>query len=516
MVINTTLVTHNNMERYNQKSIGINGILRVFNLFVACLIASRFFGEERIDHPYLDWLTLVLGLGLCLQTHIVLRLEQRNPDPFVLIMAYLLTFFYSLRIFTLSIYPVAGVFLKYDYGPSDSNHALLYILIANTFMYAGFYRVKLKGAVEINATGYLPAIPRTVVVMLVLSILFGLFVQQVIPESISSFINIIYNNFLSSDIILLVLAAYVIVYRKNLPSIYLKIVLCFSVVLLVMQTLESSRSGLLAFANNLLILVLALLPTLRLLRKYVVVGFLLLPLLLATSFTLYAISTTSRLVKDDNVTSITEKMKLMQTSYEKLNDDARVDYFIGEAFSRAGYFDFAAELIANRERYSGIFTLENYLKSIVDNVLTPGFDLFDMPKISNSLKYAYGDFGTYSKKQEIVGSYHTDIFLIYGEMYNLFGYASLVILYLASFFIKKAYRYNGKLSPHLIALNRILWLTIFFRMMNSFGFDWILMDITILLVSFYGLSKLFRQRLDNTRSLQTSRGSNRGHIGVMK
>lgn len=493
-----------------RKTIGINGILQFCNGVVACLIFFGFFRAEVAGHPYMDWITLLLGLLLCFQTHIALRLEKRNPDPFVLIMAYLLTFFYALRIFTLLLYPVQDVFERYGYGPSDSNFALLYILITNTFLYAGFYRVKLRGTAEIETVAYRPITPRIGVALFVASLLFGLFVQKRIPEVIAPLINLIYNNFLTPNTILMVLVAYVVVFRKRLPSIYIKIVLGGAVILLVQQTLSFSRSGLLTFADNLLIVVLALLPTIRLPRRYVLVGFAMMPFLLATAFTFYSVSTTTRMVKGEAGGTLAEKVELIQASREILTDDPRTDFFIGQAFARAGYFDFSAEIIANSDRYAGVFTAGNYFKSIVDNVLSPGFDVFDQPKISNSIKYAMGDLGDFSKSQEIDSTYHTDMFGLYGEMYNLFGYASLPIIYFIAYLLKYAFRYKGKFNPRIIALNRILVLLVFFQWMNSFGLDWILMNILIAMVSFYGISKLFLVRLkSNGRNVSLSLGNAR-------
>ena len=497
MVLKATVTMNGMMQRSRRMTIGINDILRLCNGVVACLILSGFFLENLADHPYMDWLTLVLGLVLCLQTHIALRLERRNPDPFVLVMAYLLTFFYALRIFTLLLSPVQDVFQRYAYGPADSNHALLYILIANTFIYAGFFQVNLRGAVEIETGDYQPRRPRIGVALLVISLLFGLLVQKQLPDAVAPFINLIYNNFFTPNVILMVLAIYVIVFRNRLPSIYIKIVLGSAAILMVLQTLAFSRSGLLTLADNLLIVGLALLPTVRLSRRYVLVGFAVVPFLLITAFTIYSISTTTRQMKGEAGETLAEKVELMQASREALADDPRTDFFLGQVFSRAGYFDFSAELIASREHYSDVFTLSNYAKSLVDNVLTPGFDVYDQPRISNSLKYAYSNnLDALLKHRETQGSYHTDHLGLYGEMYNLFGYASFLVLYLMARLLKKVFRDGGSSNQRLVALNRVITISLFFQLMNSFGFDWIALNMIILFISMHVLSKLFWFRND--------------------
>jgi hypothetical protein len=76
-------------------------------------------------------------------------------------------------------------------------------------------------------------------------------------------------------------------------------------------------------------------------------------------------------------------------------------------------------------------------------------------------------------------------------MYALFGYASLPIIYLGAYLLKFAFQYKRKFNPRIIALNRVLIVWIFYQWMISFGLDWILMNIMIAIVSFYGISKLF-------------------------
>ena len=481
------------MQRSRRTTIGINGILQICNWVVACLLVFGFFREELSDHQYVDWHTLVMGLALCLQTHIVLRLEKRNADPFVLIMAYVLTFFYALRIFTLLLYPVQNVFEIFAYGPSDSNYALFYILIVNTFLYAGFYRVKLRDAAEIETGGFQPKRLRIGVALFTVSLLFSLSS----PEFFSPFFNLIYDNFLRPNIILLVLTAYVFVFRKHLPSKYMKIVLGGAIILLLDQTLAFSRSGLLTFVEHFLIVVLAVSPTIRLTRRFLVISFAMFPILLATAFVLFTISTISRTEKGEAESALAERVDLTQASITMVKNDPRINFFIGQAASRAGFFDFSAEIIANSDKYAAVFTAGNYFKSIVDNVLTPGFDFFDQPKISNSLKYARNPLGDFSKARETGGAYHTDQFGLYGEMYNLFGYASLLMVYFIAYQLKVAFKYMGKFSPHVTALNRLLILLIFHQWMNSFGLDWILFNIITLSVIFYSISKLFLFRFDH-------------------
>lgn len=90
-------------------------------------------------------------------------------------------------------------------------------------------------------------------------------------------------------------------------------------------------------------------------------------------------------------------------------------------FARLGYFDFGAEIFAHKKEYQSIFNFNFYAKSIVDNLLTPGFDLFDTPKVTNSLVFYYGFIGIPSKIYITPDNYQSDQIDIYSEFYSLFG-----------------------------------------------------------------------------------------------
>jgi hypothetical protein len=472
-------------------TISINDVLLISNAVVACLLVYGFFIEELSSHPYIDGNTILLGLVLTLQTHVALIVERRKSDPFVLLMAYILIIFYALRIFTLLLYPVQGVFERYSYGPSDSNYALSYIILANMFLYAGFYRVKFRGINEINK--YKVRNPRFGILMLFISFSYVMLLQ-IMPELNSWLINLIFNNFFNPNIILLVLAVYVVTFRKSISPIYMKIIIISAITLMVLQTLSFSRSGILTLANTLLILILALIANIRFSIKHVIIGSMLIPFFLYAAFNIYAISTTSRMNKGHSGGTLIEKIDLVSSSKEIVNNSsANGDYFIGRAFSRAGYFDYSSELIAHSEQYSEVFTIENYIKSIVDNILTPGFDVFDQPPMSRLLGYKYS--GNWGDILRFGDGYHTDQFGLYGEFYNLFGYVSLLIIFFIAWLLKAAYSYEGRLHPFTISLKRVIILFTWYQLMVSFGVDSIILKLVLVIISYYIVSKLIVLRL---------------------
>jgi len=138
----------------------------------------------------------------------------------------------------------------------------------------------------------------------------------------------------------------------------------------------------------------------------------------------------------------------------------------------------------------------------MDNVLSPGFDIFDQPKISNALVFVYGSRGGSPSKATIAEEYRSDQLGLYGELYALFGYASIPLFFGLGFLLKRTYlRLKGK-TPFDVTLKRVIMLTVFGWMVNSYGFDWILLDILLL-----GASMLLYRYFFQTRLYEESLGA---------
>ena len=92
------------VKQASSGSIDFNSILKGVNLLVMALLAYGFvlLGD---DNPYIDSETIVLALLLGLQTHIALFFERKQRDPFVILLAFIMILYFSLRIFTLVLYP---------------------------------------------------------------------------------------------------------------------------------------------------------------------------------------------------------------------------------------------------------------------------------------------------------------------------------------------------------------------------------------------------------------------------
>jgi hypothetical protein len=140
-----------------------------------------------------------------------------------------------------------------------------------------------------------------------------------------------------------------------------------------------------------------------------------------------------------------------------------------------------------------VFNMAAYGRSIVDNLLTPGFDVYDQPKIGNALQFVYEDMGTPSKEL-ISENYQSDQFDIHGELYALFGYASLPLFFLIAFGLKRIYVRVSSPSPFVLAMKRIVILSAFIKIVDSYGMDWTIIEMVPFVAAIFLYTLFFRSR----------------------
>ena len=121
-----------------------NGIIFILLIFVY---------DFSHNHPYINEISIFLACALVFQTHVVLSIKRNSTDPFVILLLYYVTVYYSFRIVTLTYFGHSDVFIRFPYNPSDTNYTLLFIIFSNFFMIFGFGISKKK-------TGQLTAFDR--------------------------------------------------------------------------------------------------------------------------------------------------------------------------------------------------------------------------------------------------------------------------------------------------------------------------------------------------------------------
>lgn len=478
--------------RTNTRTVDLNTLLGLANLVVAAMVIWSYPHTE--GNPYVDRDTIWLGLALCVQTQLVLWLERRRRDPFVILLVFEIIFYYELRIFTLTLYPYSDVFARFPYGPSDTNYALIYIIVANFFLYAGLFAARARTSPVIDPGEWRAIAPQRVVLLLVFAITFTYFSGLLWTEDETPRVFNVIGQFLGANIVVLLTLSFYFLFRPTLTRRF-GIAIAFLIALdMIAHTLAGSRSTIVIVVQQCLLVVLALRGRVEIPRKYVALGTLLMPLFVALLVAAFAISSINRSNRENtSYLDVGAAVRVASESSSNLALGPDLDLILQPVFARAGFFDFAAELIAHRQQYASVINLAGYAESIIDNLLTPGFDLFDAPRISNALIFVYKEGGQPSKMR-VLDAYQSDQLDIYGEFYCLFGYGSLPLLFMLTYVLKKVYLSVRAGGPFRRAVTRVIILLVFLGLVRSFGIDWVIIETVPVIAGRYLYARVFANR----------------------
>jgi hypothetical protein len=301
--------------------------------------------------------------------------------------------------------------------------------------------------------------------------------------------------FITPPVIFLMALAYFALFRKSLSRPAAYSIAGLIALELVAHTLSGSRSTITTLVQNIMLVMLAISGFIKIKRGWFLLGSLLTPVLLVLLVGAFLLSTFNRTHKDPEggTLSIGQALQLAGEARKELGAETELDLILPPIFDRAGFFDYAAEIIAHREQYKEVFNLTEYAKSIVDNLLTPGFDVYDQPKIGNALQFIYEDMGPPSKEL-IAEAYQSDQFDIHGELYALFGYASLPLFFLIAFALKRIYVRVRSPSPFVLVMKRIVILTAFIKIVDSYGMDWTIIEMVPFVAAIFLYTFFFRSR----------------------
>jgi hypothetical protein len=458
-------------------------LLILANVTIAILIVWAWLA--RGTNEYTDALTPVLGVLLCVQNIVALALEARRRDPFVILLAFFMTFYFALRICTLILYPFSGVFDHFEYNAGDTDYALAFIIVANLFLYAGLRVVHFNDNLAVDVGRWRASSPFRAGVLLMMAVGFGYFSSNYwTPENIPRVLNFVVL-FISQHIIILMALTYFILFRRSFSLLAAIMLAVLVVAEIVLSVLFGSRSAIVTTIQSVMMVGLAIAGSIRIRASYLALGVLSLPLLILLAGASFVIATHNRVSKDTGEKfNVSRAMEFSSEGAATLQDETDMEFLLPPIFARGGFFDFAAELIAHREEYASIFQLSTYYKSIVDNLLTPGFDVYDQPRIANALEFVYQGMGDPSKEvaEEF---YQSDQLEIYGEFYAMYAWASLPLFFLVAWLIKRLYVRLRARNPYALTMKRVVLLFVWVEIINSFGLDWLAYEVFPLVVAVF-------------------------------
>ena len=449
----------------------LNDVIKVVNIFLIIFMWMSL--SINGINKYININSIRLGTLLSIEVIIFLIFEKKKRDPLLLILCIQLTIYYVFRVFTLSLYPYSVVLNRNPFIPSQLNYSIIYIIGANLAIFLGLRLNTSKNNDLLFASQKL--IPNNFYLVVFL-LLFGYmmnFYNSIGLSAIERIIGVLNTLFINIFIIMMMIIVYVTVYKDRLAIRSRNIIIFGLVLFVIASTLVGSRSAIIVLIYLFLFSTLGIKNNVKIKKEFLLIGVILTPLLIF----IFTITTYLRPRLENRSTISSETIQVIKDYDIELITDNEWEVVLSPIFDRIGFLDYSTELIANQEKYKEVFNLKFYTQSIVDNVLTPGFDVFDTPRASNSLKFIYEELGK-PNKSRVSKMYQSDEFTIFGEFYVLmYKWVSLIPLFLISFIFKRIYVRIAIGNEFLYYVKRTLVLYVFYVMINSFGIDWLISDI---------------------------------------
>lgn len=475
-----------------ERSVDLNRVIGWINVILAVVTVSVYASIGA--NAYLDYESIVLSTLLAAQVQGALWMERRRRNPFVLLVCFILVTYYFVRILTLLLVPFSFVLDRFEYLPADSNRALLFMLAANVALFTGLFLRRMpvhdaEAAGRWSARAPGRAVFIVVMAMLVIYTRGALWSADSLPRALYFMLM-----FFAQAFIFLMSLTYFLVFRTSLSWQVRASLIVLLVVEMGLHTLAGSRSAIVGVLQNILIVLLAFSGSIRIPRRGLVLGVLAAPFVIVILVGTFVLSTYTRTVTPSGGSAVATALDAVQTAGERMTVENVLESGLPVLLSRVGFFDYAAEVMAHREQYSRVVNPGAYVRSITDNLLTPGFDFFDQPKISNSLRFVYEDLGQPSK---IVSAeeYQSDQLGLYGELFLLLGWASLPLFFIVGTLSQRIYCAIVDEDPFTRTIKRVIVITLFVELVNSFGMDWVVMDIVPFVVSMYLYRYFFSTRV---------------------
>jgi len=249
--------------------------------------------------------------------------------------------------------------------------------------------------------------------------------------------------------------------------------------------LSGSRSGILSVGMVLLMGILAVKQNVMINKKIILTSFIIIPV----SIVFFSLATFKQQLGIKGVVPI--KQLMFDNQEVNFFDLKFIEQYLPIIYYRLGYLDYSTELIANRQKFEKIINGQYYFESTIDNVLTPGFDIFSTPRASHALSYTRrGD--PLPDIYQITKYYQSDQMGIYGEYYVFFnGYPALAVFFFMAIFFQTVFVNLQGANSLLTCIYKAVILNLFYIWLNSFGMDWFFFDVVAMIVTTFIFARYY-------------------------
>lgn len=470
-----------------RKGFDLNTLLHVANITALALAVYSFSVNGATD--FADGTTILPACLLAFANVVALRYERRHKDPFVTILVAMTIVFYIVRIATLYYgVPWSWALAKFDAGPRQVDEATIFIALGNLAMLAGL-AVAEKGRAG-SGTYYgeskqrLPH-PALILGLLVMSLLMSQFLSGL--PFIGRLAGFAEATFLNTYFLLLISVVYVSMAGRTLHWIYAVSLVGLVAYFFMMTVIAGSRAALLEFVIFCLAATLSQAGRVRVGTRMLVLTLI---LAIVAPYFYFTATYLRNLPADEQRTITFSAITNFQGTVE--SSVPNKDILFSRMFERLGYLDAASAMMTGRPRYSKVIGVPYLLESIIDNALTPGFDVFDRAKIGLVLGNLDDGAADVPRRSELAPDmYASDMMTVYGEAYLFFGYGGLLLLFVQAYAAKRVYLWFRSRSAFELYSYRAIVLWCFYRWLSSYGMDWLTLEVITAGVFF----AIFRQYL---------------------
>lgn len=434
---------------------------------------------------YVNSQTILLNTFLIFINHLVVMDAKRNSNTLLFILGFMMIAHYAFRIVSLNFFDYSLPFMKGNIDVSFVNDNLLYIIVSECIMWLVLHVKMKKIKIEKDRTN--PSVTKNILKLLIVSYILSILTSLGVPL-LSTIIRMCASFFFNMQYMILLGVCYFLYYKESISRQHHMIFICSSLAYVVIYTLLGSRGTLYNLGMAILIAILAT-GVVYVKKKYVIAAVMLVPialiLFLYGSFMRFSGKTS--LSASDIQTALSMSSEIMDVGAGK--------DLIAPAFDRLGYFDYSLETINNKDELGQYIKPINYVKSIIDNLLTPGFNIYDMPRMS-FIPDKLSSLGTTPsyKDMDLTDDYMSSQFSIYGESYLLFGiYGSFLFYFIVCLCYKRLYlKYKDDYTIFgRWAITIILYT--FYVAQRSYGYDWWFIELFGLVINYYIFSYIVKK-----------------------
>ena len=466
----------------------LNILLRAVNLLLCFLGIVGY--SVKGGNQYVDIVAICLLCVFCAENIIFLLYEKKQSNQFVIILVGYATLFYALRVVTLLGSPYSIVLGRNaGFSFQNLNHTLLFIMLSNAAIFLGLVcRGGLTQAAESPSHAGILKIARPSGILFVLFIAAAVnFYGALFAGSLGRLVGFAQVFALNLPLIILFACNYFILNYRNIPKIYSGAFGVLLLMIIALQTLGGSRSGVLGLFVALVLTCLAIKSRIQFTRKYLFVPV----MLILLSFVLFSYATRIRTqLGTDRLIIRAAQLNILAKAYDL--PFRQMGYVSVNMFDRLGFLDYSADAIVNKDKYAKVVNFNYYFKSIVDNCLTPGFNVFGSPKVANCLIYIHSGLPD-PTHADVLKAYQSDMITLYGDYYILFGgYFSLIVLFILAFLFKSVFNLIQHPDPFIYYLSRAITLYVFYLWLNDFGVDWLFFDLICIAITSAWLRALYQ------------------------